>query len=154
MNRKTRALSPLEERSWQRIGRVLVPGNSALPRYDYSNVVKHVPSILAASHQADEETLRVVAMLLGMLPLVLIKALLTLLNHWAYGIGWAGNLPRQLMIGIKGVIYTSYYSGLDATNQVHQGMAFELKCEPVAELLQQQIPLLTELKDIANEEPQ
>lgn len=147
-------LSRLEERSWQRVGRVLIPGNAALPRYDYCGVVKQVPSILAASAEADEESLRVVVLLLGVLPLVLIKALLTCFNHWAYRTQRAGSLLRQLMIGIKGVIYTSYYSGLDAAEQVHQGIEFETKCEPIPELLHQQLSLLTGPIYTADEEPQ
>lgn len=144
MDREVRALSQLERRSWERVGRVLVPGNATLPRYDYAGVSAQIPTILAASSQEDEVLIRLVVLWFGFLPLLLIGGLLKLLNAWAYGTKWAGTLPRLLLIGIKGVIYTSYYAGVDTNNQVHSGMEFALNCEPIPELLSQQSPMLTE----------
>lgn len=128
--REPRALSTWENRSWKRVGRVLAPGNHTLPPYDYINAQVHVPAILAASSEEDEQSLRWVVLLLGFLPLGMIRGSLKLLQHWAYQ--WPlGALPRLLLVGLKGVVYTSYYAGVDENNQVHKGMAFALACEPV-----------------------
>lgn len=134
MNREQRALSRLEQYSWRRLGKVLVPGNAILPPYDYTNAVAWVPEILAASSQEDEESIRLVAIVLGVLPLVAIRLLLRLLSAWAYGTEALGALPRLLLIGLKGVVYTSYYAGLDrddsGQSQVFAGMQVYLQCLP------------------------
>lgn len=143
MTREIRALSPLEKRSWERVGQVFVPGNATMPRYDYAGVTQKIPVILAASSEADETLIRTLVFWLGLLPLFAIQGFLKLINAWAYGTGRLGALPRLLMIGVKGVIYTSYYAGLDEASQVHSGMGFSLHCEPIPELLSQQLPTLT-----------
>src|SRR5699024_2131679 len=139
MERDIRTLSRLEQRSWERVGRVFVPGNASMPRYDYAEVSTQIPLILAASSQEDEELIRWVVLWMGFLPLLVISALLKLIHKWAYGAGASGTLPRLLLIGIKGVIYTSYYAGVDTSQQIHSGMGFALNCQPVPELLSQQI---------------
>jgi len=135
MSREPRALSRMEQRSWQRVGKVLVPGNDHLPPYDYTNAVQWVPEILAASGQEDEESIRWVVVLMGLLPLFAIAWMLKLVSVVAYKTGPVGALPRLLMIGIKGVIYTSYYSGVDragdGTSQVYSGMHVDLQCKPL-----------------------
>jgi len=146
MDRENRALSRLEKRSWERVGQVLVPGNATLPRYDYAGASANIPAVLAASNQEDEELIRLVVLCLGCLPLPLIRALLTLISKWAYGTGAFGTLPRLLLIGIKGVIYTTYYAGVDTTKQVHDGMGFALRCEPSPKHINQQKPSITENK--------
>lgn len=141
MSREQRALSRLEQYSWRRLGRVLAPGTAELPPYDYINAVVWVPEILAASSQEDEESIRIVAVVLGVLPLFLIRLLLRMLSAWAYKTGAIGALPRLLMIGLKGVVYTSYYAGLDrddsGQSQVFSGMQVHLQCLPMK---QQELP--------------
>src|SRR5690625_1022879 len=119
MDRENRALSRLEKRSWERVGQVLVPGNATLPRYDYAGASAKIPAVLAASNQEDEELIRFVVLCLGCLPLPLIRALLTLISKWAYGTGAFGTLPRLLLIGTKGVLYTTYYAPGVSNKRLH-----------------------------------
>lgn len=134
MNREPRALSRFEQRSWQRIGNVLAPGNEQLPQYGYTNATDWIPEILAASSQEDEESVRWVVLIIGVLPLLLIRWLMQGLSFLAYNTGALGALPRLLLIGVKGVIYSSYYAGLDGVDgesQVYAGMQYDAHCEPV-----------------------
>src|SRR5690625_7662911 len=80
------------------------------------------------------------------LQLQILSSQLTPISKFAYGKGAIGTLPRLLLIGIKGVIYTTYYAGVDTTKQVHDGMGFALRCEPSPKHINQQKPSITENK--------
>lgn len=138
MSREPRALSRLEAHCWRRIGNVFAPGNDELPPYAYTEAVAWVAEILAASSQKDEESLRVVALALGVLPNVLLRFSLRILALWAYKTGAIGALPRLLMIGLKGVVFTSYYAGLDrdesGQSHVFARMQVTLQCKPLAQI--------------------
>lgn len=107
-------LSPAQLATLNRIGDLMIPGDGDLPSFSASRCAEQADRMLAHMYDADREG---VLMLLGLfraLPNAAVRGLLRLCDHEARFPDPLGAGLRMIGIGVKGVVMTLYYSGLDA----------------------------------------
>lgn len=123
--------------SLQRIGDLYAPGNGCLPRFSDTGCIEHVDDVLESVEPDDVQLLGVLLFVLRFVPLFMISWLVTAMNnHHRYPELIAG-LLRLISLGLKGVIMSLYYSGLQGAGQasnnrtqgVHDAMGYSLHCE-------------------------
>ena len=125
-------LTERQRRAWNRIGDTLIPGGEGLPSFSASGVVDHVETALEASPPADREALLKLVTVLAWLPRPLVALLMAANTHLRRLPGMAGAPFRLLDMGLRGVVFTVYYAGVDEQGQIHEGIDFHIHCEPVA----------------------
>jgi len=120
--------------SLQRIGDLYSPGNGSLPSFSDTGCIEHIDDVLESVNPDDVQLLSILLFVLRFVPLFMISWLITAMNnHHRYPEIIAG-LFRLISLGLKGVIMSLYYSGLQGSNNqaqgVHEAMGYSLHCEP------------------------
>ncbi|HSP96678.1 MAG TPA: aldehyde dehydrogenase family protein [Candidatus Dormibacteraeota bacterium] len=106
-------LTPAQLATLNRVGDLMIPGDGDLPSFSASRCAEQADRMLAHMYDADREG---IVMLLGVfrvLPNVAVRAILRLCDHEARFPDPIGSALRMIGIGVKGVVMTLYYSGLD-----------------------------------------
>ncbi len=120
-----------QQRAWCHIGDVLVPGHANLPRYSDTRAVELIPRLLAAGHPDDASAITLVVQGLRFVPKPLLAALLHLVAAAGRLRGAPGGPFRLLELGLRGVILSSYYAGLDGDNgesRIHGHIGYHISC--------------------------
>jgi len=106
-------LTPAQLQVINRIGDVLAPGDGVLPRFSETGLVEHIDRMVAYLPPRDIAGLRLLMNVLRFMPNFVIRLLLrlALLDRYFPG-SIAANL-RKLDIGLRGIIFSLYYSFLD-----------------------------------------
>lgn len=128
-------MTPLTDRqrqAWNRIGDVLIPGGEGLPSFSDSGVVQHVDTALESSSSDDREALLTLVSVLAWLPRPLLALLVAVNTPLRRLPGMPGAPFRLLDMGLRGVVFTVYYSGVDEQGRIHDGIDCHIHCEPVA----------------------
>lgn len=141
-------LTPRAYQGLLRLGDVLLPGTAQMPRFSSTHCIGHVDEILRATPDKDREDLVLVLRLFSVLPTGLMVCLL----RYASKVSSAPIVPtplvsglhsvrtwwktqwRLLDLGLRGVVFSVYYSGLNnglsQTPNVHRQMDYQLVCQP------------------------
>lgn len=122
-----------ERRAWNKIGDVLVPGDDTMPSFSESGVLRWLEDALSPSHPDDQRDLRMLVNVLGWMPSFVIRGIMALTARCRDLPGMAGAPFRMLDMGLRGVIFTLYYSGLDEGNRVFDGIDYHIQCRPLTE---------------------
>ena len=93
-----------------RIGDILVPGNDDFPSFSEYNCIEHIDDLLAYAPREDVKDLEMVLMLLSYMPKFLLLILVKSLAKAPDKKGGMGVLFRQLNLGIRGIVFSLYYS--------------------------------------------
>ncbi len=93
-----------------RIGDILIPGGGDFPSFSEFNCIEHVDDLLAYAPPEDVKDLGMVLMLLSYLPKSLLLRLVKSLAKAPDKKGGLGILFRQLNLGIRGIVFSLYYS--------------------------------------------
>lgn len=96
-----------------RIGDLMIPGDGALPSFSASGCAAQADRMLAHMYDADREGVLLLLGVFRFMPGVAIRAILRLCDHEASFPEPIGAGLRMVGIGVKGVVMTLYYSGLD-----------------------------------------
>jgi len=117
-----------------RLGDLLIPGGYGMPSFSQTGCIAHVDVILAATDPADVRDLKRLLTCLSFSPDVLLRGLLKVLDKSESVPDFLGALLRLLNVGLKGVIFSLYYSDLqgDFVNapSVHEAIGYSVQCEP------------------------
>ena len=100
-------LSPLQVKGLNKLGDVVCPGSGELPRFSKTNVFQHADRLLEYMPEEDLSGIRVLLGLFSFTPKFMIALLLRFTEKAKTGIF------RLLNLGLKGIIFTLYYSALD-----------------------------------------
>ncbi|WP_299011345.1 hypothetical protein [uncultured Shewanella sp.] len=141
-------LTPRAYQGLLRLGDVLLPGTAHMPRFSSTHSSEHVDEVLRATADKDREDLVLVLSLFSVLPIGLVGFLL----RYASKVSSAPIVPtplvsglhsmrtwwktqwRLLDLGLRGVVFSVYYSGLNnglsQTPNVHRQMDYQLACLP------------------------
>lgn len=126
--------STADRRAWCKLGDVLLPGHGPLPCFSASGAVERIPRLLAASHPEDAAALRTVARALAVLPAPLITLVLRAVLLAARLRGPVGGPFRLLELGLRGILLSSYFAGLDrgedGVSAVYAAIGYRIHCEP------------------------
>jgi hypothetical protein len=119
----------------ERLGDLLLPGGEGFPTFSATGCLAHVDELLAATPAQDLRDLRLLLTLLSVFPGGLLKALLNMIEARERFPNSIAAPLRLLNLGLKGIIFSLYYSGLTGPYipshdaDVHGAMAYELRCE-------------------------
>jgi aldehyde dehydrogenase (NAD+) len=111
----------------RKVGDLMIPGDGDLPSFSASGCAQHADRMIAHMNTGDREG---IALLLGafrFLPNLVLRALLRLTGRHA-DVPEAIAAPlRMINIGVKGVVMTLYYSGLDEPGDILRGIKWDAK---------------------------
>ena len=120
-------LSATQLKTLNRIGDLMIPGDGDLPSFSASRCADQADRMLAHMYDADREG---IVMLLGIfrfMPNVAVRGILRLCDLEARFPDPIGAGLRMVGIGVKGVVMTLYYSGLD--QRVLPGIGWDARVE-------------------------
>ena len=94
----------------KRIGNILIPGNDEFPSFSDYQCMDHIDDLAAYAPKDDIKDLGMVLSILSFLPesalIFLVKKMATAHRNN----GPLGTLLRQLNLGIRGIVFSLYYS--------------------------------------------
>lgn len=93
-----------------KVGNVLIPGTEKLPAFSRTRAVESLDGVLRETPPSDREGLMGLLGFFGKMPLWLIRLVVRLAEAHQYFPGALGVTLRQIRVGLKGVIFSLYYS--------------------------------------------
>ena len=111
--RAAASLTPSQRRTLDRLGDLMIPGDGELPSFSASGCADQADRMLAHMYDADREGVMLLLGVFRFLPAFAIRAILRLADHQAAFPDPIGAGLRMIGVGVKGVVMTLYYSGLD-----------------------------------------
>jgi len=97
-------------RGLNQMGDILIPGAGNFPSFSEYNCIEHVDDLLSYAPAEDVKDLGMVLMLLSFLPKALLVKLIKILGGSPKKKGGISTLLRQLNMGIRGIVFSLYYS--------------------------------------------
>jgi hypothetical protein len=103
-------LSPLQLRGLNKLGDALVPGDGEFPSFSRSGCAAAVDRVLDHMGAADLADLRGLLTVMAILPTFLVRAFAAFLELSLRWNGPLGGLLRFARLGVRGLVFTLYYS--------------------------------------------
>jgi hypothetical protein len=94
-----------------RIGDIFIPGEGDLPSFSDFGGIEHVDDIVAYTPTEDVASLNMVFTIFSILPEGMLRWAANQMVAASYRNGLLDGLLRQLNIGLKGILFSCYYSG-------------------------------------------
>jgi acyl-CoA reductase-like NAD-dependent aldehyde dehydrogenase len=123
--------SPLSLRGIARAGDLLVPGDQKLPRFSKSPAILEIDRIADWMAPQDRDGFKFLSALFGVLPRWMIRALLQLAEKADAFPNWISPPFRLINLGVKGVIYTLYYTDSSASQPIRRELNWSTRCGPL-----------------------
>ncbi|MGE0616277.1 MAG: hypothetical protein AB7P04_11615 [Bacteriovoracia bacterium] len=105
-------LKPSELAGLNKLGDIIIPGDESLPSFSKCGCAEHAPLLLAEIPASDRADLQSFLGILAMLPTWLVRVIVWLMEKSGQIPGPLGPPLRFLKMGIKGFVFSLYYSGL------------------------------------------
>ena len=96
-----------------RIGDIFLPGDGLLPRFSECGFVEHIDRMIAYIPPHDRDMLGRLLKILRFVPTFVMRVLLKLTQLDRFFPGAIGAHLRKLDIGLRGIVFSLYYSFLD-----------------------------------------
>jgi hypothetical protein len=126
-------LSQAELRGLIKLGDIVVPGGYGLPSFSQTGCVSHVDELMAATPSADVKDFKLLMKIFSIAPEFFIRGILKLVDKDSMFPEPIAGLLRLLSIGIKGVVFSLYYSNKTRAfyqgPSVHDAMGYHVHCE-------------------------
>ncbi|HXH75617.1 MAG TPA: aldehyde dehydrogenase family protein [Bacteriovoracaceae bacterium] len=105
--------SPLSLKGLSKAGDIVLPGGEGFPRFSETEFIKHFGRIAYYMNQDDREGFKLLTAMMGVMPSFIVRFILWMatMNHLFPGP--LGAVLRQINMGVRGVLFTMYYSGVD-----------------------------------------
>ncbi len=123
----SRYLTPTQLAGLRKVGDVMIPGDGEFPSFSASRCAEHVDRMLAYMSERDRSGVRAMFGLFRFLPGFALRAIVRAAGHHHAAPAPVGALLRRMHIGIKGVVMTLYYSGIDEGGVIHQRIGWDAK---------------------------
>jgi len=128
-------LSQAELRGLRKLGDIVVPGGYGLPSFSQTGCVSHIDELMFATPPADVKDFKLLMKVFSVTPDFFIRGILKLVDKDSVFPEPIGGLLRLLNVGIKGVVFSLYYSNKTREfyqgPSVHEAMGYQVHCEPV-----------------------
>ena len=111
----------------ERLGRVVIPQNSDFPSFNEIQAEKYVNRMVDYMYEDDRSSILIILKMLSIMPLFKIRWLMSLIETGSKWKGLAGAPFRMLQIGLKGLIFTVYYSDLTEDQIIHSKIGYDAK---------------------------
>ena len=135
-----RTLSPAQLAALNKVGDLMVPGDGTLPSFSAAGCAAHADRMLAHMNAGDRDGVRLLLSVFRVLPRPLIRALLRLADRHAALPGPPGAALRMLNLGVKGVVMSLYYSGLDGEGAILRGIGWDARVTGPADPVDAPLP--------------
>lgn len=106
-------IHPLSIKGLLKAGDILIPGEGEFPSFSKANLLQHLPRIMNDMYEDDREGFKALTIVLGILPVFMVRFIMYLASQDNKFPGPLGAVMRQIHIGVRGVLFTLYYSGID-----------------------------------------
>ena len=93
-----------------RIGDILIPGNDEFPSFSAYMCMDHIDDLLSYAPNDDIKDLGMVLSVLSIMPKTILNWLVKKMAYAHKNEGPSGTLLRQLNMGIRGIVFSLYYS--------------------------------------------
>ena len=103
--------SPAALKGLNRIGDIFIPGGDDLPSFSEFGGIEHVDDIVSYTPKEDVASLNMVFLIFSVLPKRILCLVANQMVAASYRDGFLDSLLRQLNIGLKGILFSCYYSG-------------------------------------------
>ena len=133
MNNMSRYLNHRQLNTIERIGNIMVPAHGKFPSFSESGCLYHIDTLLQPAPIDDRNSLKTVLTILSWLPDSILCWLLHRLEHADAVPGPIGTQLRLLSFGLKGTVFSLYYSGLgspDNCSTVYAALNYQVHCQP------------------------
>ncbi|MHC4120241.1 MAG: hypothetical protein ACYSWO_22335 [Planctomycetota bacterium] len=104
-------LKPGALKGLNRIGDIFIPGAGDLPSFSEFGGIEHVDDVIAYAPEEDIADLNLVLRILSVLPQGVLRWAADQMMAASHKEGRLAALLRQLNIGLKGILFSCYYSG-------------------------------------------
>ena len=109
---KSKFLDETHLNGLNKVGDLMIPGDTDLPSFSKTGCVEHVDRILNFTEKADLQNLKMLLMVMSLLPNRINFWILVFLE-WVAEFEWEWlGLFREVRIGLKSLVMSLYYSGL------------------------------------------
>lgn len=153
---------PLSLKGLRKAGDIIIPGQGGLPCFSETNFIQHLGRMSDFMYEKDREDLKLLMALMGIMPKFMVRFILWLATLHDSIPRPLAPILRQINIGIRGIIFTLYYSGLENSkghgDQILKQLKFDADIKTpltvdaeMETLLSQNNPLIT--KDIMPQDP-
>jgi len=99
-----------------RMGDIMIPRNGEFPSFSETGCLEHVDDIVAYAPEDDISDLNTLLTVLSFMPTFVLKWLVNKVTNSYEATGALSALFRQVDFGLRGIIFTSYYSGKVGAN--------------------------------------
>jgi acyl-CoA reductase-like NAD-dependent aldehyde dehydrogenase len=115
-----------------KVGNIIIPGDSEFPSFEKARVLDQLDRMLDYMTEEDRDGLSSLMGLFSYLPAFLIRFILRLAEKNQNYPNIIGTPLRLIQMGVKGVIFTLYYSDLDDNGEIHKNLNWntEIKMDP------------------------
>lgn len=118
----------------QKLGDIMLPGHGDFPRFSATGCIERIDDLMGTAHPDDVRDFGLLLLVLNYLPAFAIEWIVRLADSAHRWPDLLAALPRTLNIGIKGVVFSLYYSGYHrATYQGKTGLDaidYHVHCAP------------------------
>lgn len=104
-------LSPNAKKALTRIGDILLPRNEEFPSFSETGSIEHIDSLTEYAPESDINDLNMVLSILSYMPDFILVWLVGKMENSRDTTGTLGSVLRQLDFGLRGLIFSCYYSG-------------------------------------------
>ena len=109
-------LNQRELKGFLKLADVLVPGDNELPKFSSTNFINFIDLVMEEVNDADLADLRLLFGLLAFMPSFLISFFIILVENLQFGPDFLKGNMAKIELGLKGIIYSLYYSRLPGPN--------------------------------------
>lgn len=118
-------LTAAQQRGLLRLGDVIIPGDDLLPSFSASGVADEVDRMLGWMYDSDRSAIQAVLAICAVLPTPAIRGVVTLTERADSAPEPAAAALRMASFGIKGLIVSLYYSGLDRGDRIRPAIGWD-----------------------------
>lgn len=103
-------LSPRAKKALTRIGDMLLPGNGDFPSFSETGSIEHIDNLTTYAPEGDIGDLDMLLIVLSFMPDVLLSWIVSKMEGAQTSNGMLSPIFRQLDFGLRGLLFSCYYS--------------------------------------------
>lgn len=146
-------LTPAQRTGLLRLGDVIIPGDDELPSFSQSGVAEEVGRMLDWMYESDRSAILMLLTTFAKMPRPAIKALVLATEHGDDVPEPLGGGLRMASLGIKGLILSLYYSGVDRGGRVRDVIRYDVDVPMRREEPDRSLPENTSMPPVGRQEP-
>jgi|GEM_PF-4216647 len=116
MTQQTKLLNKKAFQGLVKIGEIIIPGQAGFLSYSESNKAQHVDRMIKHLNEDDKKGIILLLSLLGFIPSFFLKIFIKLIFNYKKYPKIISPLINMIMLGLKGLVMTTYYSAFEFEN--------------------------------------